>query len=314
VKVLYILGSSRCGSTLVGNILGEFDGFFNTGELRFLWDRIVQGRRCGCGAPINVCPIWQRVLHETLNGRDSSSAAREMIEFQRFSTRLHKTWSLVRQPTPVEGARSAPSLTLLERLYISIKEVTGARVIVDTSKRPSNGSLLRLLPAIDEYYLMLVRDSRAVAFSRASHKVNPDGKVMAEMPRSGILNSVAHWSATNLAGHAVTKRSRRSLFMRYEDFVDYPERCITTTMEWLSESPSATPFERGDTVSLGTNHTVSGNPDRFVSGAVPIKPDDRWVRYMTPRDSFIVTALTMPLLIRYGFSMRRPSMRAAAPG
>ena len=58
LKVLYLLGSSRTGSTLLDNILGEFDGFFSAGEVRFLWRRLLENRRCGCGQPIGGCEVW----------------------------------------------------------------------------------------------------------------------------------------------------------------------------------------------------------------------------------------------------------------
>ena len=38
-RVLYILGWGRSGSTVLGNILGEVDGFFCAGELHYLWER-----------------------------------------------------------------------------------------------------------------------------------------------------------------------------------------------------------------------------------------------------------------------------------
>jgi hypothetical protein len=37
VKVLSINGWCRNGSTIIGNLLNEVDGFFHVGELHFLW-------------------------------------------------------------------------------------------------------------------------------------------------------------------------------------------------------------------------------------------------------------------------------------
>jgi len=52
-RVLYILGWGRSGSTVLGNILGEIDGFFSAGELHYLWERsLVEGRACGCGRDV----------------------------------------------------------------------------------------------------------------------------------------------------------------------------------------------------------------------------------------------------------------------
>ena len=37
VKVLYVMGHGGSGSTILGNVLGELNGFFHAGELDTLW-------------------------------------------------------------------------------------------------------------------------------------------------------------------------------------------------------------------------------------------------------------------------------------
>lgn len=39
VKVLYIAGWGRSGSTILDNVLGQVEGFFSGGELSYLWER-----------------------------------------------------------------------------------------------------------------------------------------------------------------------------------------------------------------------------------------------------------------------------------
>ena len=60
--VLYLLGKGRSGSTLLSMALGELDGFFAAGELRFFWRRgLVEDRRCACGEHLSACPVWGAV-------------------------------------------------------------------------------------------------------------------------------------------------------------------------------------------------------------------------------------------------------------
>lgn len=59
------------------------------------------------------------------------------------------------------------------------------------------------------------------------------------------------------------------------------------------------------TVELGLDHTVSGNRNRFETGEVAIRLDDAWRRGLSPRRRAVVTALTLPLLRRYGYELRR---------
>jgi len=50
--------------------------------------------------------------------------------------------------------------------------------------------------------------------------------------------------------------------------------------------------------------TASGNPMRFTTGKVAIRRDDRWRTAMPPSHRRTVTALTLPLLARYGYPRR----------
>jgi hypothetical protein len=55
---------------------------------------------------------------------------------------------------------------------------------------------------------------------------------------------------------------------------------------------------------LETNHTVAGNPLRFRRGDVAIEADLEWRSRLEAGPRRVVTALTWPLLLRYGFRLR----------
>src|SRR5215208_4373820 len=59
VKVLYIAGLGRSGSTILANTLGQIKGFFSGGELNFIWKHaLIENRLCGCGRPSQECEFW----------------------------------------------------------------------------------------------------------------------------------------------------------------------------------------------------------------------------------------------------------------
>src|SRR3978361_290909 len=63
LKVLSVVGPGRSGTTVLGSILAEIDGFSCTGELRWLWERgVVDQRPCGCGKPPTECVVWKSVV------------------------------------------------------------------------------------------------------------------------------------------------------------------------------------------------------------------------------------------------------------
>jgi hypothetical protein len=202
----------------------------------------------------------------------------------------------------------------LAALYRAIRETAGARVVVDGSKSEAYGYLLDGVPGLDVRALHLVRDSRAVAHSHGRRKPDPAlgaGRALLTMsPRRSALI----WNATNLLLSLKMPGSAQA-WMRYEDVVADPEDALRRLWALVDEPAPALDFLQDPAMRLRTNHTVAGNPDRFQA-EVRIRPDDEWRRRMAPRDRRLVTALTLPLLRRYGYlappaPARRPRIRTA---
>jgi len=189
MKVLYILGGSRTGSTIVDNVLNEVDGFFSGGEIRFLWERLLEGRLCGCRRPLEDCPIWSGVLKSAFAfPEDGRIDVGEVADWQRESLRLVRTFDVLRAVDDrTHASRSLQAFAgVTQQLYRALFDVTGARVVVDSSKRASNAAMLGMLSDVEPYFLHLVRDPRAVAHSRQRPKLNPDRPIPGHMaPRSG---------------------------------------------------------------------------------------------------------------------------------
>jgi len=312
-RVLYILGTSRCGSTILDNILGELPGFLSVGEFRFLWERLEQRRRCGCGASVNECEFWKQVLETAFEGCSAIPKPLEVVEWQRKTARMKHTWRLLREtPDAVSGSEPlARYLRLIERVYQAAAQVSGAQVIVDSSKWPASGALLPLIPGVEPYFVHMVRDPRAVAYSQLRRKANLDRDQPAEMPRVGPVMNAIHWMVVNLAAEAVRRRGSEgeSFVLRYEDFIARPLETIKGIAGFTGKNPRELPFVDERTVELGVNHTVSGNPRRFARGRVELRPDDEWASRLSTKDRFVTNVLLAPLMPRYGYSI---SLRSRA--
>nr|MDQ3591030.1 sulfotransferase [Actinomycetota bacterium] len=80
-----------------------------------------------------------------------------------------------------------------------------------------------------------------------------------------------------------------------------PRQRLVDVLKHLGEEDAEVPLVGEREVKLGVSHTVSGNPNRFDTGAVELRTDREWISKMNPRDKALVTALTMPLLLRYHY-------------
>lgn len=298
IQVLSINGWCRNGSTLIGNLLNEVPGFFHAGELHYLWKNAHghgSNDRCGCGERLVACPIWSRVLAAELPaGASAEVHARGVVQRQAQSLRTRHTWSVLHGGDR-SAARRAHAATMA-RVYRAIAEVTGCRVIVDSTKIPGEAALLPHVEGIAPRFLHLVRDPRATAhsWSRQKDYAHP----------MSAARSTAYWVGFNLASRAVVRRHpAASMFLRYEDFIREPAPALARLIELCGGDPAHSPVS-GRTAELRPNHTVTGNPDRFRSGTTLIRPDDAaWQSELPVRAQVATVALAWPLMKRYGYAL-----------
>jgi hypothetical protein len=306
VKVLYVAGLGRSGSTILANALGQVEGFFSGGELNFIWKHtLIENRLCGCGRPARECPFWGPVFEEEFGGQ-SEALAREMMRLQYSGARTrHIPMMLTEGGRRKIRGRLGEFLDNTERLYAAIQSVAGSRVIVDTSKEPAYGYALGMVPGIDLRVLHLVRDPRAAAYSWAKKKRQPDSTDREFMHRKTPTQSAVLWDAWNAAIEALWRRMpARYLRLRYEDFIADPRRGFEEILNLTGEDVAELPLVGERDVKLGISHTVSGNPNRFDTGTVELRQDRAWQEQMKSRDRALVTALTLPLLARYHYSVK----------
>lgn len=304
--VLYIMGSGRSGTTLLGSILGEYPDAFAAGEISYLWERgILAPRSCGCGSEPMECSVWGEVIGRVAGDRDPRELAREQLSHRR-SIRLRHTGRVLRGPSlarlaqgqagDTEGAVAAYAAVLL-RVYRAIADVTGARLIVDTSKHPADAALLGRMADVEHTIVHAVRDPRGVTYSWRRRKQG--------IARRKTVLAALDWQATNWAADAVRRRHpTTSMLIRYEDLMEAPRRHVQAIADVAGLPPAPGLFVGENSVLLRPNHTISGNPGRFSAGPTDIRLDDRWQHEMTPALKSLVTSLTATGLRRYGYRLR----------
>ena len=306
MKILYIAGSSRNGGTLLGRMLGELPGFASVGEMRQIWSRgCLQDVPCGCHANFSACPFWTRVGTEAFGGWDGLDLTRTLA----LREKLDRPTSI---PLLVTGAGSPrfkdevrEYVGLLGRLYRGIEGVSGAEAIVDWSKSPSHALLLSKIPGAEVRVVHLVRDSRGVAFSflrpkrrRGEDRSGKSGRA-GEVRKTPIASSL-HWLFTNALPPLMSGPTRPYMRLRYEDLLANPRRVLEAVIEFAAVRRSDLPFLNDGKVTLGPSHTVWANRMRFKQGEITLRQDD-WRTALPGRTRIEVTAMTLPLLWRFGY-------------
>jgi hypothetical protein len=315
IQVLYIGGSGRSGSTLFERMLACHERLVSVGELSYIWERgLTDSYLCGCGERFRECPFWMAVLEQAFGGVEAIDIGemrglKHAVDRPRYLPYLLSGWKPAAYRRRLDVYRGA-----LAKLYAGIQAVSGADVIIDSSKEVSTAAILHTLPAVRLHLAHMMRDSRAVAFSHAKARLRqdvPEG-VEAYQVRWRPARSALIWSYRNVGLEVLravsgTRRGEgvRGAMgytrIRYEDFVQHPAATLASVFDALGVAAPGAPIVRDGEVHLGEDHTISGSPVRLKRGVVALRPDMTWRQGMRTCDRRLVSALTLPLLWRYGY-------------
>jgi Sulfotransferase family len=292
--VVFIAGSGRSGSTLLERALGEMPGFVNVGELIDLFRREAsRAERCGCGRPFADCTFWAGVGERAFGGWADPRLAdvhplQRRVAQQRYLPRL-----LV---MPLAGRRFRADVARYGACYASVYRAiaaeAGTACVVDASKWPVQ-ALALYRGGIDVRVIHLVRDVRGVAHSLTKRAKRPPA-------------TAARWVSYQGQAGLLRRCGLPFARVRYEDFVRQPRGTVETALTelGLSYRPADLDHLGEGSVTLSPSHGIHGNPSRSSSGEITLRTDEAWRERMSRPNRIIVTAIGLPVLLRYGWRPR----------
>ena len=304
-RLAYIAASSHSGSTLLAMLLGAHPQACTAGELRLTNVGDAEQYLCSCGEKISRCSFWQSVT--------SGMKARGVAAFSpvqggtgildvpsayaaRFLAPLHRgpLLELARDTalnlSPTWRRHLRESQRRNAQLLSVLHEVTGARIIVDSSKLPLRLKYLLPVEEIEIKVIRLIRDGRAVAltytdewnFADASDPALRGGGTGTRRapPRRNIAEGAREWRRSNESADCLVARLPRSqwLQVRYEDVCARPEEELRRISEFLGLVPELVTLN----FRAKQQHVV-GNGMR-LDRTETIRVDERWRGHLSPED------------------------------
>lgn len=302
-SIVYIGGFNRSGTTLVQRLLDQLPDVASLGEVCNLWDAGLNfDDLCTCGKSISRCEFWCEIAERAFGGW----CALDLHGIRRLRENVDRARFL---PELLFGSRRASFARMASeyadyyaRIYAAAIEVSGARFVIDASKRAPLACCLSSSADINLRVVHIVRDSRGVAYSCAKRGV-PRVDTARETffgtapPMATSLNWVVH----NIALEILGRKKVPTYMLTYEHLIRQPVRCFEqlTSFAGIPADAEATGFLSDEYAVLGTGHSIGGNPMRARTGRIQLRLDDAWRTRLPRTDRLMVSALTYPLLRRY---------------
>lgn len=302
LKVIYIAGDGRSGSTLLDRLIGAYPGVFSCGELGNLLQSTASPEQiCACGTRAQDCPFWRGVLARW-SSEVPDFTEREYRSLQRRYERLR---ALLRphgrRELSMDHPRFARYAEYTRALFGAIVAHSGAEAIVDSSKNPARALALSRVPGLEIRMVHLVRDVRGVAYSLRKLSGRPQKGQQLRPGRLRDLRFAGTWAAVNYFCEQVRPLlPGPSLFARYEDYTADPDELLAEAAKLLGVNRIAFTSSAGELMKQG--HQVAGN-DARMRPVQKISTDEAWRRqfgFLTQKGLYLAV---LPLMLRYRYRL-----------
>jgi len=303
IPLVYIAGTSFCGSTLLSFLLNMHPDLLCIGEMGPARQFEVEGYECSCGAVLAECPFFLRVKAHMdeqgvafdmnrweLRHRYSANPKIERLMMGTLGSRVLRS---IRDPLLGLVPRYTARMRAFERRNVAFIRaalaVSGASVFLDATKIPSRIPFLAGIEEIDLRVIHLLRDPRGYCHSARKHS----GRNVELASRDWASNQ----DYCEDARRELPKV--RWLRTRYEDFCTDPDRHLAELCDFMGVSHLPAPEEYRSTA-----HHVIGNRMRSSSDPrTSIRLDEKWRETLSGSEQRIVARVAGKQARRYGYDI-----------
>lgn len=296
VKLLYVGGPSRSGSTLLANQISRVAAVVDMGEFRRISafasereDRVhdvgINGN-CACGAPVDTCEFWANIekrvgldFKTTVFDARAGLIARICFRTSALILGSRATRSLSRVIPAF--ARQLEAAENCWKVFDTILLQTGVQVVIDGSKQMHQFLMLRVARPESTALVCIFRSLQAVTSSaiKRPQKLRHYGAAGRELRRTGdvadqtlIRVAATRWRKVILQqlSTLALMHANRKAFLRYEDFCDDPASHVARLVEHFDLKTTPVPFNHAH------SHAIGGSPSRYSQGFEKIVLQDTW--------------------------------------
>jgi hypothetical protein len=275
IKIIYLLGAGRSGTTLLGTILNSHSKICTIGEMHQFPDYLLNNKACSCGDKLTQCEFWRTIIKLTdFSGIDLENLERTVKQKESHTNILKLLFK-----TKVDE----PYLKFHNLIFESISKQHKEQLLLDSSKYIARYLLLKKSDKLNIKGIYVTRDVRGVINS-FSKKV--------QTPKSAI-GTIIYYMLINSFAELLSLMDKDIIKIKYEDFINAPLPTLNKIYNHVLN-----PQEKAESISkiFDMPHIIGGNRMKKKS-KITIEGDEKWKNNICRPKQIIYYILAAPIML-----------------
>jgi len=262
IKIIFIAGDGRSGSTLLDAVLSNIEGSISVGECHRFWVRFEENEaRCSCSEIMQDCTLWAEVEKQI----QAKFPDYNVSEFEKKVREIQFYKNFKNIPFLLQSKKWIHFAEVVNAFYKAISEITGSQCIIDSSKSMPWAYVLQHMTDFDVRVIHLERNLAAVGNSwKKTVRLPEYTEREVFMPKKGNVLVAKTWLKIKAMGR-VLKRDPQYHFVNYRMLCKNPNTELKKIMELVDEN---IPLKE---LRVRPSHAIGGNPMRSSLEKIEIK-------------------------------------------
>jgi hypothetical protein len=262
MKIVYIAGYGRSGSTILDLLLSNTDEAFGVGELTNLhksgW---INNEFCSCGNRANDCDFWSKIkMNYECNSKMSIEEYHlQKTKYEKITTGIFNLmFDYLFQTKKYSAFKVSTKI-----LYQLIADVSNKSVLIESSKSPLRLLSLKLM-GFNIKTLFLFRNGFSVLNSvRKPLKKDLENGIQQDLDPQSTLKTALSWKINNYM--VLLFCIGDNMKLKYESLIKNPSKIITSIGEYCQIDVKNVLNLISSKESFKKGHAIAGNRLRMSS-------------------------------------------------